>query len=366
MPSASITGVRLAASIIEFIGSTSSFLGASFMIVCYLLLPMKRHFRHTLILNLAVSDAVNGLCEALSGLHILIHRVDIKAGPACTINGLIGQLTNQATDTTIFTMTCVTVYTITRRSLVPAQWPRRTILLTCIAIWTFPIITSFTALGMNWYGPVSGNWCWLVEKPAYIRYVLTHMWRFLFIFLEIGLYTYLHIYLKRRFNNTDTFLADAETGALNISPTRSQMVIDTSKESSVLEMSTWDKNDQSSYNSYSYKQTKLDEIPPHSLVQLTKLPLRHIMAHRRTDDLTHHRNARLVAIEKVLLLNAYPLLYIILWIPGLANRLAEAFGHSPKVLMVMQSTTQFVGLANAFTFGWNEEVARQLKHRFGN
>jgi hypothetical protein len=88
------------------------------------------------------------------------------------------------------------------------------------------------------------------------------------------------------------------------------------------------------------------------------------MAHRR-DDLTHHRNVRLVAIEKVLLLNAYPLLYIILWIPGLANRLAEALGHSPTVLMVMQSTIQFVGLANAFTFGWNEEVARQLKHRFG-
>jgi hypothetical protein len=67
---------------------------------------------------------------------------------------------------------------------------------------------------MNWYGPVSGNWCvshlltegsgsngcinrcWLVEKPAYMRYVLTHMWRFLFIFLEIGLYTYLVRYFS--------------------------------------------------------------------------------------------------------------------------------------------------------------------------
>jgi hypothetical protein len=130
-------------------------------------------------------------------------------------------------------------------------------------------------------------------------------------------------------------------------------------------MPTWDKNDQSSYDSYSYKQTKLGEISPHSPVHPTKLPLRHIMAHRRTDDLTNQRNARLVAIEKVLLLNAYPLLYIVLWIPGLANRLAEAFGDSPKVLLVMQATTQFVGLANAFTFGWNEEVARRLKHRFG-
>ena len=150
------------------------------------------------------------------------------------------------------------------------------------------------------------------------------------------------------------------------------MVIDISKyaqKPSDLQISTWDEDDQSPYVPYSYKQNEVGEIPP-SHVQPIRLPvernhisLSHIMAHRR-DDLTRPGNARLLAIEKVLLLNAYPLLYIILWIPGLANRLAEATGHSSKVLQVMQSTTQFVGLANAFTFGWNEEVARQLKHRF--
>jgi len=50
-----IKGLRLAAAIVEFIGSTSSFLGATFIIVCYLLLPTKRHFRHILILNLALA-----------------------------------------------------------------------------------------------------------------------------------------------------------------------------------------------------------------------------------------------------------------------------------------------------------------------
>src|ERR1700730_10505298 len=49
-----ITGLPLAVSVIEFIGSTSSFVGATFIIFCYLLLPIKRHFRHTLILNLAI------------------------------------------------------------------------------------------------------------------------------------------------------------------------------------------------------------------------------------------------------------------------------------------------------------------------
>src|ERR1700683_795761 len=38
---------------------------------------------------------MNGLCDALSGLQILIHRVDLKAGLGCTINGFVGQLTVQ-------------------------------------------------------------------------------------------------------------------------------------------------------------------------------------------------------------------------------------------------------------------------------
>jgi hypothetical protein len=31
--------------------------------------------------------------------------------------------------------------------------------------------------------------CWLVDKPAYLRYVLTHAWRFLFITIEVRLST---------------------------------------------------------------------------------------------------------------------------------------------------------------------------------
>lgn len=53
--SPTIKGLPLAVAIIEFTGSTLSFIGASFIIICYLLLPMKRHFRHALILNLAVA-----------------------------------------------------------------------------------------------------------------------------------------------------------------------------------------------------------------------------------------------------------------------------------------------------------------------
>jgi hypothetical protein len=105
-----------------------------------------------------------------------------------------------------------------------------------------------------------------------------------------------------------------------------------------------------------------DQSPQHQVEARKNLTQSQFMAHRR--DNSTPRNPRLTAVEKVLLLNAYPLLYIILWIPGLSNRLVEASGHSSTALQVLQSTTQFIGLANAFTFGWNERVAQQLKRKF--
>lgn len=79
---------------------------------------------------------------------------------------------------------------------------------------------------------------------------------------------------------------------------------------------------------------------------------------------TFSTDARYQAVQRALLLNAYPLAYIILLLPGLANRLVEATGHTSDVAQFLQATTQLVGLANALTYGWNERVAKQLKDRF--
>jgi hypothetical protein len=57
--------------------------------------------------------------------------------------------------------------------------------------------------------------------------------------------------------------------------------------------------------------------------------------------------AREFQIQKLLLLNAYPVAYIVLWIPGILNRFAELSGHNYRALEIAQSSTQFVGLANA-------------------
>lgn len=66
----------------------------------------------------------------------------------------------------------------------------------------------------------------------------------------------------------------------------------------------------------------------------------------------------------MMLLNAYPVLYILLWMPGILNRLVEAAGHSSFVLTVLQCSTQYIGLANALTYGYNEHLKTSVREDF--
>jgi hypothetical protein len=79
---------------------------------------------------------------------------------------------------------------------------------------------------------------------------------------------------------------------------------------------------------------------------------------------TFSPNSRYQAIQWALLLNAYPVAYIILWLPDIANRLIEATGHSVTAMQFLQVTRQLVGLTNALTYGLNERVKTQLMERF--
>lgn len=69
----------------------------------------------------------------------------------------------------------------------------------------------------------------------------------------------------------------------------------------------------------------------------------------------------------MLLLNGYPVMYIVLWIPGLTNRILEASGRpsSSEVLAALQCSTQFVGFANAVTYGLNREMRQVLGRDLG-
>jgi hypothetical protein len=112
--------------------------------------------------------------------------------------------------------------------------------------------------------------------------------------------------------------------------------------------------------------SEFEPVTPKQLRGLSLNPFAHRRASisGRTPVAKRRNSSQASKIQRVLLLNAYPAAYIILWIPGIANRLVEASGSTSKVLQIMQASTQFVGFANAITYGWNERIAAQLRKRF--
>ena len=105
----------LAVQIPTMVGSVLSLFASGSIFICYVYLPPKRHFRHTLILNLAAAgklvlprqhkqrldfrlivllDFLNALNNSVTG--VMAFKFDaIPQGPPCSANGFIGQLTVQ-------------------------------------------------------------------------------------------------------------------------------------------------------------------------------------------------------------------------------------------------------------------------------
>ncbi|KAF8338450.1 G protein-coupled glucose receptor regulating Gpa2-domain-containing protein [Amanita rubescens] len=366
--------IEVAATAVTLGCSLLSVVGSGFILVCYSILPFQHHFRHILIINLAIADFLNSLNGSVGGIVIVGTRKPLKAGRACVFNGFVEQVTVQATDTAILVIAIATVYTLTRRgavSSVPEQrWRYGQIFLICVSVWALPFFTSFLALGMNWYAPASGNWCWIDKNPVYLRYVLTHGWRYLFIITEIGLYIFL---LRQHYRSLMELQRTSLTApvAITIEPNASNAAPGEKSAISRIEFAKPTSQEMSSLNSpaTTYAQGSQYNLPapptsfPPSAKSFTIGNVTGLRGGSKSSR-TLASNPQYQAIQRVLLLNAYPLAYIILWIPGIANRLIEATGHSSPVTQILQASTQLVGLANALTYGWNERVAKQLKERF--
>ncbi|PBK58980.1 hypothetical protein ARMSODRAFT_1091003 [Armillaria solidipes] len=341
-----LSNFELALALSNLIGSALSSLGSGFIILCYVFLPVKKHYRHLLILNLAIADCINATTNVISG-SVVLSAGSLSRTPACIANGFIEQLSVQATDTSILAISIVTIMIVTASH--DSSWTaksdknkERFVVIVCIYTWVMPVLTSFIALGKGYYTAVSGNWCWLTPEPVYVRYVLTHGWRFLFIFIEIGLYTYLYIYLRTQMKVRNLVSTH--------SPPHSRMNLrngfhNLEQTSGSIQMDKFPIKMVCDQPPTPYVETKNDPSSPRSVV--ASLP-----------PYPHDLQKQ---ISRMLLLNAYPIAYILLWIPGICNRLVEASGHSSRVLQIMQASTQFVGFANALTYGWNEGVAKSLR-----
>jgi hypothetical protein len=202
------------------------------------------------------------------------------------------------------------------------------------------------ALGLHAYGPTSGNWCWITPQHVALRYALTHGWRIAIFLTTICIYTYVYFRLTRTYGNiwarTPTPRATEEESQLCPTPTLSGNTTATNK--------------------------------PETRTASIKIELGYISTHKQdhaatittveTDD-SRIRSNREKELRRFLLLNGYPILWILLWMPGMANRASELAGRSPTWLQALQATTQLVGLANVLTYAVTEKFVERLRRRFG-
>lgn len=266
-------------------------------------------------------------------------------------------------------------------------------------------MSGFAALGLDYYGPVSGNWCWVRPRLLLQRYILTHGWRIGIFFITVGIYIAIYVSLKRTYGRF-ILLTSAESRGDGTSQTLGQSQLRSHADVELFDLqdargiavqekisvTVEDDVEHSSgggsnHGHYSkrnavffapgtgsrrlFESTVGDEPAPpifatRSIDANTERAAPSSTSAKQHKSSTDAFSARRRQVRRILLLNGYPIMYIVLWIPGIVNRLVESVdGSTPLWLAALQSSTQFIGLANALTYGWNEGLRNQLAMAWG-
>ncbi|KAB8279049.1 hypothetical protein BDV30DRAFT_202164 [Aspergillus minisclerotigenes] len=367
--------IDLAVSVPTVVGSLLSALASAFVLVIFAISP-KNHLRHWLILNLTIADFLNATNNTVSGFLVVSRRHDLNPGPGCQLNGWIGQFSVQAIDFSILAIALVALWIVQRPTIVSTlSWRAKVIL--CISIWITPLITSTTALCLGIVGPVSGNWCWIESQYLGLRYALGHGWRIAIVLITAVTYIVVFIVVKRRyehlslFPNGDTSSGGDKSRSTDGDPVElSSIRLDTTitvQSSDVFHnpASTGGVSDSPSRDQLSSQVplSAVKSLPSKYDTTSTERRLRYADTPGRRGDSTEQRDKKIryAEVRRVMLLNGYPAFYVLLWIPGLLNRLLESLGHKVRWLQILQASTQFIGLANAFTYSYNEGFRRQIR-----
>lgn len=214
-----------------------------------------------------------------------------------------------------------------------------------------------------------------------LRYALTHGWRLAIFFATIGIYTYIYIHLRQQFGklrlgnpssgsegtSTHHTVSGNDHGDGGLESVDTQHILATTSFEVTLEMG---------------ERPNGSKPTPAATTQWSVSADKPKQAHFQTAEQSHDtsmKSPRKSAVrplsksnmppppnlKKMMLMNGYPIAYIILWIPGIANRLTESLnGSSPVWLKALQSSTQFVGFVNAVTYGFSEQRVTSLKQMF--
>lgn len=337
-------------------------------------------------------DFVNSTVNVVSGA-IYIRDKQLHPGGACTANGWIAQLSVQATDFSILAISVATLLVVTQRARLVHLSTRASIAI-CLSVWIMPLITSTTAAAMRVIQPVSGNWCWITSQRTDLRYGLTHGWRFAIIGTTIAIYSYIWWYLGKHFKSMRRFDITVETNRLResirIDRKRSRQYIDLDEESErehgvslqpLKQIAQVDSKSRAGdveaqdYSSETNTMSPSDKSPPYIGRSDTYMSSGSNLSTEFTTDrmdsgtsgtnssrnpaqdfIRSQSDRRYREIKRMLLLNGYPLLYVILWIPGIVNRIMEGLGsQNTRVQNILQCSTQFVGFANAITYGLSQQ-----------
>ncbi|KAK6810593.1 hypothetical protein RU639_013544 [Aspergillus parasiticus] len=230
--------VDYAVAVPTFTGSVMSTIASSLVLLSYATSSRKRHFRHWLILNLTIADFINALNNSISGLAVLKGGHDLTPGTGCILNAWIGQLSVQVKALYFVCLMTFSAMNLGKRFLCASYCIGRSldyqstgdsfcarrereeaaVLLTCLDCTCVhkyvggheltPLLISLPGtigLVLKLYGPVSGNWCWIEPQHLSLRYALGHGWRIAIILTTVGIYAYVFVIIKRRFEGIAFF-----------------------------------------------------------------------------------------------------------------------------------------------------------------
>lgn len=274
----------------------------------------------------------------------------MKPGFSCYLNGWIGQLSVQAADFSVLAIAIVTVLTINFDSRVLNSTLEQQRLV-CGLVWLTPLITATIALATDKIEPVTGNWCWIAREPLYLRYVLGHGWRFAIFLIVIGVYISVFFHIRSRLSQrnksptldrTYSFSMYTDSASdYNVSMVHSELIRGKPTMPTMVREAVTRSSSQRS------KHTGLDDAQEAKQNAQQRLGIKPRIRIVQSSGLDHDT-------KHWLMLSLFPLAYIVIWIPGMANRFAELVGYQADWLVALQASTQLTGFVNALVYGFRE------------
>ncbi|KEY73088.1 hypothetical protein S7711_09586 [Stachybotrys chartarum IBT 7711] len=351
--------IDYAIAVPTFIGSLLSCLGSAIAIALQIARPPARHFRHTLIVNLLAADFIYGLGNTISGATFIASGRTpsplTSPDTACLVSGWFSQSNAQAVDFNILIISIVVLISVIKNDSIThldVKWQ----ILICLAAWIPGFITGTVGLLEGSYGYVSGNWCWIRSSRLDLRYGLSHGWRIGIFVITIAIYTYIYFRLKRVFK---TIRSVSTVSQSRTKPERRATLHpdpDNDTQKILVTHSVSVSHEMQDFPNGSDTSNQNNEFHGESSMHSTAAAEENIGTSSAPFEAS--RIPAAPNIKKMMLMNGYPLAYIILWIPGIANRLAESVGQSPRWLSAMQASTQYIGLINALTYSLSEQMRR--------